>query len=189
MGEFKRLFIGISLPQSYERIVIRLQQALRPLVRSKVGWTVATQVHATLCFLGQVEAARLGELIQELAGIRSTPYQLGAGGGGFFPRKPPPRVIWAGFTTGFGETRSLAGKIGSRMVRSGFIETAPPLVPHLTLGRVRKPARDSWEPILQILEAQKWPMFTVDGFTLWESVPDPKRPVHLVLETFPLSEG
>lgn len=189
MEYFRRLFVGISLPQSYGKIVVRLQQTLQPFVHSKVRWVPSQQVHVTLCFLGQIKAVGVEGLVEELAGIRSKSYQLCAGGGGFFPKKPPLRVIWAGFTRGSLETIALAGKIGDRMIRCGHIKALSPIIPHLTLGRIRKPVQDPWETILQTIENQKWPQVSVDAFTLWESVPGPQGSMHNLLETFPLADS
>jgi 2'-5' RNA ligase len=185
----RRLFVGISLPQEYARIVARLQQSLQSLGCSGIGWVPPSQVHVTLCFLGQIKDVRLQGLIDALAGIRSKPYQLCAGGGGFFPRNPPLRVIWAGCTTGAPETKTLAATIGERMVQTGYIEAAQPVTPHLTLGRIRKPGPDHWESVRRAIDNQKWPQFTVNGFTLWESVLGSEKAVHHVLETFHLADG
>lgn len=185
----RRLFVGISLPQEYARIVARLQQSLQSLGCSGIGWVPPPQVHVTLCFLGQIEDVRLKALIDSLAGIRSKPYQLCAGGGGFFPRNPPFRVIWAGCATGSQETGKLAATIGDRMVRSGYITAAPAFTPHLTLGRIRKSGSAPWELVRRAIDKQKWPQFIVDDFTLWESALGPEKAVHHVLETFSLADS
>jgi 2'-5' RNA ligase len=185
----RRLFVGISLPQEYARIVARLQQSLQSLGCFKIGWVPPPQIHVTLSFLGQIEDVRLQGLIDALAGIRSKPYQFCAGGGGFFPRNPPLRVIWAGCITGSQETKNLAATIGDRMVRSGYIKAAPALTPHLTLGRIRKSGYGPWELVRWAIDKQKWPQFTVDGFTLWESVLGPEQAVHHALAVFPLTDS
>jgi 2'-5' RNA ligase len=184
-----RAFVGLPLPPPYQELLQGLRKTLAPRLRSKVAWTRAGNWHLTLKFLGDVEPGRVEPIGAALAAVRFAPYALKAGAGGFFPPWPgrkPPRVAWAGLEKGAEETVALARAVERALEPLGFAPEARPFSPHLTLCRVKRPARgEQWDEMLREVGRVKWPECVVDRFVLWQSVLGPQGPAYTPLREVP----
>jgi 2'-5' RNA ligase len=94
-----RLFIALAIPEAVKAKMEEAQAELRrTLPEHGVRWTRREQLHLTLKFLGDVDAARveaLGEAIRAACRGFGT-LHLRAERVGFFPDLRYPRVVWAG---------------------------------------------------------------------------------------------
>jgi 2'-5' RNA ligase len=136
-----RLFLGIA-PDAATRDAIgaarsRLESALGPDA-SKFKWTHAGNVHVTLHFLGEVPAARVGELGDVLgAPVPEPPFLASTGRFGAFPDRGAPRVIWLGVDRGADRMTRLHAICAGRLRQLGMPVEERAFTPHFTLGRAR----------------------------------------------------
>jgi RNA 2',3'-cyclic 3'-phosphodiesterase len=113
-------------------------------VARDVAWVSRDNVHLTLKFLGDVEAARrdavAGALARAAAGCSC--FHLTVRGLGAFPTAARPRVLWAGVDEGAAQAATLARRVDEALVALGFSPEPRVFAAHLTLGRVRAPRAD-----------------------------------------------
>jgi len=182
-----RCFVALPLPESYQEGLERVVEQWRGALASKINWTKRGNWHLTLYFLGEVDDAAVGSIRRALAGVRQSRFTLQAGGGGFFPPGKPPRVIWAGLKQGGEACAALAGEVENALRELGYPGRDKPFTAHLTLGRVKKGARDDWKALLRYLQAAEWPEIEVGSFVLWQSSLTSAGPVYEEIERYPLS--
>jgi 2'-5' RNA ligase len=168
--ELARLFVGLRLPESYQRGLGQLVQSLNPIVPGSCSWTRTGNWHITLAFLGDIPLDRAPEIRTALAGISWKAFDFKAGGGGFFPSAKRPRVVWVGANEGGDSCRELASSVAGALASLGFTLDGKQYFAHLTVGRIKfsRPGAD-WEIISDMLESTQWPVVKMDHFVLWRS--------------------
>ena len=103
-----------------------------------IKWVEPDNLHVTLKFLGQVAEGRHrhdrqgGRRYHGQSHVATRP---GCGASARFPTFQRPRTIWAGFSAGREETRSLAESIEDCCSELGFKREQRRFSPHITLGR------------------------------------------------------
>lgn len=180
-----RTFIGLPMPEPYQRAAGRLARDLGKGLASKVSWVKPGNWHLTLKFLGDVEEDQVEDIGRALGGVDWEPFVLQAAGGGFFPDGRRPRVVWTGLAKGGPESRALAASVEKGLAPLGFEPENRPFRAHLTLGRVRRAGRDQWGDVLAALNREAWPETTMDHFVLWKSELSPQGPAYTRLAEFP----
>jgi 2'-5' RNA ligase len=175
-----RLFIALDLP---EPIKERLEWLCHGVDGAR--WVRDRQFHLTLSFLGEVPGPAAEELRQGLAGVRGDPFEMRLEGLGAFPPRGTPRVLWIG-----AEPRDaiheLHEKVESRLKRLGFPGETRRFAPHVTLARLRQPAR---QVLLRYIEAHAQVTtepFAVTDFQLFSSVLGKAGPHHRIEASYPL---
>ena len=185
-----RSFVGAPLPAAYQDLLEKIAGARGRSLRSKLAWTRKGSWHLTLKFLGERPQSEVDEIRRALAGVDFAPFDVKAGGVGFFPPlarqgKRGPRVLWVGLSKGREETIALAGKIERVLAPLGIEPEARPFSPHLTLARVKRAESDDWAGLAGELERIEFPGFRLDRFVLWRSTLTPRGPVYSKLAEFP----
>jgi len=160
----KRLFIGLELPLSSRKMLAGLNPRLRG-----VRWLAAEQLHLTMSFLGQVEAAREEKLLKTLAEVRVAPFFLPIKGMGAFGGQRPT-TVWTGVGKGHPHLFALHKHIQDAVMQSGFEPDLRPFYPHITLARVKEVPRHALRPFLLRYEETEFDLFHVNGFVLFSSV-------------------
>lgn len=109
--------------------------------RSGSGTSASAPDHLTLCFLGEIDELRAGDLIRTLAPAvaRVAAFDFVLEGVGAFPSRDRPRVVWRGVSRGEGELCGLARVVREAVASVGLAEDTAPFLPHVTLFRVRSP--------------------------------------------------
>jgi 2'-5' RNA ligase len=180
-----RLFLGIELPDTYRQSLKPLIKSLSELTDASVNWSKPGTWHLTLKFLGETDEAHIPSIKATLAAVYFTAFTLRAGGAGAFPETRRPKVLWLGLTEGGEQAATLAESIENALAALDIPREKKPFRPHLTLGRVRKPAPGDWSPVLDAAAAHPWPPFTATRFTLWQSTLTPEGAIHTALAEFP----
>jgi 2'-5' RNA ligase len=182
-----RTFIAIDLEPGLKRA---LEDLIRKLKRTgaDVRWVDARGMHLTLKFLGEVEAAAIPDLEQEVRQASSvhTRFPLVLRATGTFPDGKSPRILWAGVAEE-PALMSLQKAIEAGLEKRGFPAEARPFHPHLTLGRV-KSAAHVHEAAAE-LEKYRDTVFgemTARTVTLFESVLKPQGAEYKVVAEFEL---
>jgi 2'-5' RNA ligase len=158
---------------------------------SELGWPVRwvrpEQLHLTVKFLGEVEAARVAEVSEALAGASAGVRALAFGLRelGTFPGIPRARVVWAGL-----EAEPALELMVDRIERAchalGFPIEGRPFRPHVTLGRVLESGRLPREAGERLAAAAPTGNFVADRLVLYHSRLGPGGPRYESLENFPL---
>lgn len=157
-----------------------VRMALAELAREETqrnGRTVpAGNIHITLAFLGQIEAAQQTCMETAADAVTGTSFELIIGRLGFWPR---PRILWAGAATTPAPLLALVADLNRRLVSCGYEPERRPYQAHVTLARKarRGPQRIEIPPLV-------WP---VAEFCLVASVTEPHGSRYEVLRRWPLS--
>jgi 2'-5' RNA ligase len=151
-----RLFLALKPDRPAEaglaQRLLQVQDAVGSMA-SSLRWTPASNVHATLHFLGEVDVARLGHLRDVLgAAIPLAAFDVEVGGPGVFPASGAPRVIWLDVGKGAGEIAAVHADIGRRLDAGGFAIETRPFSPHLTVARVPDRERGRVKALRERLE-------------------------------------
>jgi RNA 2',3'-cyclic 3'-phosphodiesterase len=139
-----RLFVALTPPQD---VIAELDAVVAPLRQAwpELRWQPPHRWHVTLAFLGEVQDAKLDQLMTRLerAASRHPRQYLAIKGAGAFPSAAKARVAITRIeATDTGALAALAASVAAGARRAG----APPpdegrkYRPHLTLARTREPA-------------------------------------------------
>lgn len=133
-----RIFVAVFPPPEVRQNLI---EAARDLPTEAFRLTDPERVHLTLKFLGEVPP----ESVPDIASALEPATNLGAAfdaataGFGAFPSARRARILWAGIGEGAEELRALARAVDDLLEPIGLAREDRSFVPHLTLGRARRP--------------------------------------------------
>ena len=187
-----RSFIAIELSlqvkQKLDQVARQLQQKLAGL---PVRWVPVTNIHLTLCFLGDVSTTNLPMVISELQSETSQhpPFEMVVGELGAFPNAIHPRVVWIGVQ--FPPVlAALQSGLAARMKRLGYTNEERGFTPHLTLGRVSRTAAPGdvrrIGEFIQKVEVGQLGVVAVQEILLFRSDLTPTGAVYERISTSPL---
>ncbi|MBX9805392.1 MAG: RNA 2',3'-cyclic phosphodiesterase [Alphaproteobacteria bacterium] len=168
MGEHRRLFLGIPLPEDVStKISLQIGHFLGKVIPFQ-NW------HITLHFLGNVEEARcplVDEALQSLDLGVSFPLIFDHVGA--FPSSKRARTLILG-TKESPQMNALVQTTGNALTSLGFILEARPHVPHVTVRRFHPPKN-----VTDVLKTHLFEEvnMTVDHLILFESMLN-QGPVH-----------
>ena len=149
-------------------------------------WVGPEQVHITLKFLGESDAAAIQSLDTNLArmgGVR--PFDVGLRGAGAFPNLSRPRVIWLGIDEGAEPLARLASRVDQAAKSASYEPEKRKFQPHLTLGRSRgEPAEVPG--LAEALASAPDISWRCDCFILMKSVLTRQGPIYTPIRTYPL---
>ncbi|HVP58216.1 MAG TPA: RNA 2',3'-cyclic phosphodiesterase [bacterium] len=190
--ETLRTFIAVPVSDEVRATVASVEENLRP-IGADVKWVDPRNVHLTLKFLGNVDAAKLGDiapaLTSALAATNRATIEV-AGAGTFPPGRKNVRVIWLGITEGSAALVEMAGLVDQACASMGFAREERPFSPHLTIGRVRRESGRLADLARGVSAVQFNPLkVNIDRVNLMRSELSPKGPTYTVLDSFALSES
>jgi 2'-5' RNA ligase len=182
-----RTFVAIDLDPKLKKVLQDLIMKLKK-TGADVRWVGFPGMHLTLKFLGEVEEESLpviGRVLKEAVGGHSQ-LPLVLQGTGSFPGGRNPRVLWVGVREEPG-LMALEREIEKGLESEGYPSETRPFRPHLTLGRVKGPARI--QAALLELERDRETLFgemAVRKVTLFESLLGPGGAEYRTLSEFEL---
>jgi len=171
----KRLFVGIGLPASCKTALLSLNPHLNGL-----RWLTAEQLHLTLSFIGDVEAAAEDRLHEALSEVRVAPFFLPLYGVGVFNVRGRPSVAWAGVGKGHPHLFALHRRIQDAILHAGLEPDLKPFHPHITIARAKGISRQALQPFLRKYAEADFGMFEVKSFELYSSVLAAEGAIHQV---------
>jgi RNA 2',3'-cyclic 3'-phosphodiesterase len=177
-----RTFIAIDLSPALKDKLLELVSGLRR-TRADVKWIDPGAMHLTLKFLGEIDPGRAPEVTGTMNTVaaRHGKFPMGLAGTGAFPGWKNPRVLWAGVVEN-AALAALQADLDSELARLDFPSEDRAFHPHLTLGRVKGPARV--REAADELEKHSGDVFgemTVDTLTFFQSVLDPRGAEYKVI--------
>lgn len=159
-----------------------LVATVAPLVQELDGQpVVATNVHATLCFIGSVDAERLDALRAAASRVRSRPVTLQFDALDVWEQ---PEILCATADSS-DAARDLSSSLSNTMSEAGFTPDGREFLPHLTLARRvrRRVARNfDWPRALAPVR------ICCEQFVLMESRRVEGRSTYSVVDSWPLDE-
>ncbi len=165
--ETLRAFFALDLPSSARECAERAALELRSAIPKGVRWVPAENLHLTLKFLGDVAARHVPSLVEralaKLAPV--SPFEVALSDFGALPNARTARVVWLGVSQGSREMARIARKLDAAGASIGVERERRPFRAHLTLGRLRAPARVPLERAARPEEIS----FRVQEVVLYES--------------------
>lgn len=168
-----RAFVAVDIPEEIKEKAALLLQALAFGRHRRVKWVSTSGLHITLKFLGDIREPLVPDLeaaMREVADHHGS-FSLFLKGCGAFPSLHRPRVIWAGVDGDVGVLGEIKRDLDSRLEPLGFAVEDREFKPHVTLGRVRKPAADP--DLAKAVASQlafKTDFFCVKEMVLYQSI-------------------
>lgn len=179
-----RLFVGLELPESVKGRLLELQ---RPIPGAR--WQTRGQLHLTLCFIGNVEEARVPELGAAMQALTTAPFELALHGVNCFGNPRRPRNLWVGVVP---ETpvMVLQQEVGLRLASTGWQPEPRRFRPHITLARFHRHNRaGSVERFLDTYRELTTDVFEVKHASLFESTQEVEGSRYQVIKRFELGDG
>ena len=132
-----RAFIAVQIaPKTLQRILEAIGQL--KLRVPDIRWIPPSNLHVTLKFLGDIDAAKVDPIAQALQ-RNLHPFSrfiISAKGLGVFPDVKRPRVLWVGLHGN--RLAALASTVETALQLLGFPPEKRGFTPHLTVGRWRQ---------------------------------------------------
>ncbi|MFI5316728.1 MAG: RNA 2',3'-cyclic phosphodiesterase [Myxococcota bacterium] len=179
MSDRLRAFIAVDLAPEARACAAEAVERLQSAVPAGVRWVPAENRHLTLKFLGEIAEDRVDALVERASAKLASvpPFEIALAGFGAFPSARDARVLWLGVARGSSALAKLARKLDSAARIAGAERERRPFSAHLTLGRLREPARVEIERLAPPTSVT----WTVAEVVLYESrlAPDGARYVPL----------
>ena len=186
-----RVFVAIDVGDAVRAEAARVIQVITNKIDAvktppKITWVKPAALHVTLRFIGEVDEAALPALCQQLAPpFAMAPFEVEWRGVGAFPSSRHPRALWLGVVAGGSPLGALEAEVSRRLVGTIDPESRP-LLPHLTLGRIKMAgAGVDWPKVLQSVEV-RGARSVVDRVTLYRSHLTQRGPHYTGLVSAPL---
>ncbi|MEK6568609.1 MAG: RNA 2',3'-cyclic phosphodiesterase [Candidatus Omnitrophota bacterium] len=183
-----RIFIAIKLENEIKDKLSQIQEELKS-AQADVRWVKPENIHLTLKFIGEIEEAKIPEILHHLKELASKtkPFILRISTAGAFPGLKSPRVVWVGVKEDTGELARIAETIENSLAELGFPKESRKFFSHLTLGRLRSDKNK--DRLIQKLEKTKVPELTqrISSIILFKSLLQPTGAVYQGLSEISLS--
>jgi len=179
-----RTFIAHPVPETWKQILTETSTELRKGLDSRIAWVKPENMHFTLKFLGEMPEEQIPELHTALQKIPFAPFSISTGQTGFFPDQSKPRIIWIGLNQGADKFCTNAAAVDMALAELGFEKNQKPCHAHLTLGRVKKQAKDDWAALAEKINLIELPAAPIKSFTLYRSTLTPEGPIYSAIHKY-----
>lgn len=178
-----RLFVAIDIPDAVKDQLARMMTGV-----PGAKWVRRGQLHLTLKFIGEVDAARFEAVKAGLAGVQARRFALTLRGTGCFPPRGKPRVLWVGVDAP-PALNALYREVETALTALGVAPDDRPFSAHITLARLKEaPPRESTERFLQTHASFATESIPVRAFALYSSILAPQGSTYHVEQNYALSE-
>lgn len=138
MPDTIRTFIAVEIPENVISSIRDIQQDLKAY-GVDIRWIRPENIHLTLKFLGDVQAADIENISGVMSGTAEgvSSISLQAKGIGVFPGVKRPRILWVGLTGQLELLSRLQKSLDANLKGIGFPTEKRPFKGHLTIGRIK----------------------------------------------------
>jgi len=191
-GETIRVFIALDISDPACSALSGVINRLRTTIPRGARWVDPKGIHLTLKFLGNIDPALTGGILESLCriGLESSSFSLCLAGLGVFPNQREPRVLWAGVEGDMEPLTGLQEKVEGAMADQGFTRERRGFNPHLSIGRVRDRIASSERQKIgaAILSHSLEPTepWTADTMHLFRTTFTPNGSIHDIIGSAPL---
>jgi RNA 2',3'-cyclic 3'-phosphodiesterase len=184
-----RSFLAFELPSQIRETLSAVSAEGRAALRD-MRWVRVANIHLTVVFMGNVEAAQMGPIKKTVEGVCDdhAPFRIQVSGIGTFGTRRNPRVLWMGLT-GDGERMALfRDDLQKGLAPFGIQEEGRPFKPHLTLARFQKDAKAGPElgALLEEYQDMSGPEVILKELVLFKSDLKPGGAVYTPMGAWPL---
>ncbi len=179
-----RTFIAHPVPEQWKKIFDHTASDLAEGLASRIAWVKPKNMHFTLKFLGEITEDCIPDIHSALQKIPFAPFQISSAAAGFFPDTGKPRIIWRGLNQGAKEFCATSAVIDSQLSNLDFEMNQKACHAHLTLGRIKKQARDDWAALAERINRVELPVAQITNFTLYQSTLTPEGPVYSIIHKY-----
>ena len=137
-----RMFCAVELPEEVRRQleehILKLRKAVPDAAAS---WSRVENIHLTLKFFGNVALDQIPAISAAAARTVAefSPFPIGIGNTGVFPRPSRAQVLWIGVSDPSGKLSALQERLENECAAEGFPKEDRAYRPHLTIARIRRP--------------------------------------------------
>jgi RNA 2',3'-cyclic 3'-phosphodiesterase len=187
-----RLFVALEIPAPVRDNLAAQIKELRDwpaaLPYERLRWVRPENLHVTLKFIGEVEAAKLDGIRSALTAIGlDAPVDLHLRRLGFFPDEKYPRLLWVGLNAS-GNLPVLARDIDRALEGQGIARDGRTFTPHLTLARFEsRGLHEKLRTAIQKNSEREFGAFQAREFRLIQSKLNPSGAEYTTLASFPLT--
>jgi len=179
-----RLFIALEVPREVKEEIAAIQKKLKAK-NILCRWTKPETTHLTLVFLGKTEPSKIGrieKILREMS-TQAPPVNLRLAKIDCFPSPAKAKIIHLSLKGELKKLNALVLKIQKALRGQKINFDQKPFVPHLTLGRLKKPQNLTW-----LLSKHKVPRreFFANHSNLIQSILTPQGPIYKTLASFEL---
>ncbi len=175
-----RVFLGLPLFPHFEEEIRNFLSAYS--ADSSLRWTRAEDVHVTLHFFGDVQAAKLDVIDEHVRRAASAckPFEISLEGAGFFPEKQSARILWLGVNAvpSFFNCRM---EIEAGLRQAGFQCEDREFKAHATVGRYKNPGPGG------NFAFPKTSSRNIENLCLYQSRLQPSGSRYEIIRTWPLA--
>jgi 2'-5' RNA ligase len=193
-----RLFVAVTLDSAVAQKIADFSDELRRKAArlapgARITWVRPEQLHVTVRFIGEVDAAQAAAIAVALRPeFTMKRFEMILEGAGAFPATGAPRVLWTGITGiggGADAISALEQEVSERLAVGGVEREDRPYRPHLTLARVRDASGLRSGPLFEKLAGRRFGATLVDAITLFQSRTSPKGAAYMPLQRTRLRAG
>ena len=136
------MFCAVELPEGVrkqlEEHILKLRKAIPDTAAS---WSRVENIHLTLKFFGNVALDQIPVIsaAASRAVAEFSPFAIGVGNTGVFPRASRAQVLWIGVSDPSGKLSALQERLENEYAAEGFPKEDRAYRPHLTIARIRRP--------------------------------------------------
>lgn len=186
MTDSVRVFLALDLSDEARWMLTELSRRLASAIPEGARRLPPENLHLTLKFLGHLPETDLPRLLHALVPrlAKLEPFEVQIGGLGAYPNGRAARVVWVGTVEGAAPLARLARQCESAAARVGVKREHRPYQGHLTLARLRRPARVVLERVGDVGRAT----VPVREVVLYRSDLSPSGPHYTPLARLPLGQ-
>ena len=174
-----RGFIAVDMDEA--SVISRLVEAQRALrdLGADLKLVEPENIHATVRFLGEVPAATIELVKEQMNEIKFNPFDAEFVGLGAFPNLRRVNVVWVGMRKGHQEISRIFDQLEPRLRQIGFAPDSKGFSPHVTIARVKTGRkREELAKFVDDMRETPFGVIHVEEVRLKRSVLTPKGPVY-----------
>jgi len=179
-----RSFVAVDMDEaSVISKLVEAQRALRNL-GADLKLVEPENIHATVRFLGEVPAATIELVKDQMNQVKLSPFDMEFVGLGAFPNLRRINVVWVGMRKGSEEISRIFEQLEPRLRKIGFEPDRKGFSPHVTIARVRTARmREELAKFVDEMRDTQFGAIHVEELRLKKSVLTPKGPVYSTIHT------
>ncbi|ETR73031.1 MAG: 2'-5' RNA ligase [Candidatus Magnetoglobus multicellularis str. Araruama] len=166
-----RTFIACPIPETALLLIVDLQDQIRSF-EWKIKWVPVTNIHLTLCFLGDISPSQQQHIVNAITPVTAShkAFDFSLGNPGVFPNPKRPNVLWLGLHGHVSQLKAFQANIQSALKPLGFSENKRSFKAHLTLGRIKGPVLEKQMARVLCMDiASKQCQFTCNRLVFYQS--------------------
>lgn len=174
-----RAFVAVDMDEaSVISKLVEAQRALRDL-GADLKLVEPENIHATVRFLGEVPAATIELVKEQMNEVKFSAFDMEFTGLGAFPNLRKINVVWVGMRKGKEEISRIFEQLEPRFRKIGFEPDNRGFSPHVTIARVKTGRmREELAKFVDEMRDTPFGVVHVEEVRLKRSVLTPKGPVY-----------